>query len=306
MASYKILYVAGIGRNGGTILDRILGHVPGFVSTGELRFVWLKGVLGNELCNCGRSFRECPFWTEVGQRAFGGWTTPFAEEMRAASERADPSRHVASWLLPTSAFRTRVAPYVEALGRLHDAVAEVSHARVVVNSSKFAGYGFGLIASARAPVYVLHLVRDPRATAYSWSKVVRKPEVPEGEAFLRRFGTLSAALQWNYRNLAAEWLRARAAAYLRLDYRLFASSPRAVVAGLAEWIGEPSESLPFDGESIARLGDCHVQSGNPSRFRTGAVPIEPDEEWRRRMPFGAKAAVTALTWPVALRYRAFG
>ena len=60
-----VLFVAGFGRNGGTLLDRVLGSVDGFCSLGEFRFVWQKGVVRNELCNCGVPFRDCPFWTAV-------------------------------------------------------------------------------------------------------------------------------------------------------------------------------------------------------------------------------------------------
>ena len=62
---FKVLYVAGSGRSGSTILGNILGGVEGFFSVGELRLIWERGLIRNWLCGCGVSFRECPVWSEV-------------------------------------------------------------------------------------------------------------------------------------------------------------------------------------------------------------------------------------------------
>ena len=304
MPGYKILYIAGIGRNGGTLVDRILGHVPGFVSTGELRFIWLKGVLRNELCTCGDAFRNCWFWKLVGERAFGGITPEDAERMHELSESLDRSRYAPQWMWPAArdAFAARAVTYAISLRALHDAIASVADARVVVNSSKFAGYGFALIASQAAPVYVLHLVRDSRATAYSWSKKIRKPEVPDADAYMRQYRAANAAAQWNYRNATAELLRRRAAAYRRVRYEDFAAAPAAVITDIVEWLGEDSPQEPFLDPHTVELGETHTQSGNPSRFRSGRIAIEPDDEWRERMPLSRRALVTGLTAPLLARY----
>ena len=40
----RVLYVAGAGRSGSTVLANLLGEVPGFVSVGEVRFLWERGL----------------------------------------------------------------------------------------------------------------------------------------------------------------------------------------------------------------------------------------------------------------------
>ena len=60
-----MVYIAGSGRSGSTILDNILGQIGGWASAGELRFLWERGVLGDRLCGCGERFSVCPFWTQV-------------------------------------------------------------------------------------------------------------------------------------------------------------------------------------------------------------------------------------------------
>src|SRR5204862_6576366 len=72
VSDVPVLYIGGWGRSGSTLLAHVLAEVPGFVSVGELRYVWQAGPEANELCGCGLPFDECPVWTAVGQGAVGG------------------------------------------------------------------------------------------------------------------------------------------------------------------------------------------------------------------------------------------
>src|SRR5688500_6785417 len=69
----RVLLLGGAGRSGATVLERVLGELPGACSAGELVHLWQRGVLDDETCGCGESFGRCPFWVEVGARAFNGW-----------------------------------------------------------------------------------------------------------------------------------------------------------------------------------------------------------------------------------------
>jgi hypothetical protein len=47
-------------------------------------------------------------------------------------------------------------------------------------------------------------------------------------------------------------------------------------------------------------------SGNPSRFRTGKIELQLDEEWKVKMRGADKNVVTALTAPLLLKYGYLG
>jgi hypothetical protein len=66
----KVLYIAGVGRSGSTLLERVLGAMPGAVNGGELNAIFSRVAAQNQRCGCGEPFSECPFWTAVGERAF--------------------------------------------------------------------------------------------------------------------------------------------------------------------------------------------------------------------------------------------
>jgi hypothetical protein len=53
---------------------------------------------------------------------------------------------------------------------------------------------------------------------------------------------------------------------------------------------------------VLHLETNHTVAGNPLRFRRGDVAIEADLEWRSRLEAGPRRVVTALTWPLLLRY----
>ena len=71
---------------------------------------------------------------------------------------------------------------------------------------------------------------------------------------------------------------------------------------MAELVGEDAEQLPLEGERTALLARNHTVSGNPSRFKTGAVDLREDTEWRARQSRRDRLAVTALAMPLLSRY----
>ena len=68
-----VIYIAGSGRSGSTLLERVLGGMPGAVNVGELIDLFRRTAPLGERCGCGLAFPDCPFWSKVGERAFGGW-----------------------------------------------------------------------------------------------------------------------------------------------------------------------------------------------------------------------------------------
>ena len=65
---YKVLYIAGDGRSGSTLLNIALGNHDQVLAMGELCNVH-RFVLGQEnWCSCGLPVSDCDFWQSVEQR----------------------------------------------------------------------------------------------------------------------------------------------------------------------------------------------------------------------------------------------
>jgi hypothetical protein len=300
----KILYVAGFGRNGGTLLDRVLGEVHGFFSLGEFKFVWKKGILENELCTCGVPFRECAFWSEVFHQAFGGLDGIDAKRIMKLYSGLERTRHLPMLVSPVKsrAFRERLEDYTSVLEKLYRTISKLSGSAVLVNSSKFAGHALLLNRLEKIDLHVLHLVRDSRGAAYSWKKKKRRIERLDRIAYLRQRPAIATALIWNYRNLSSEILRFYAKTYHLLRYEDFVSSPRSHVERIVERVGGNALRLPFLNEYTVYLSKSHTQSGNPVRFVSGNLEIRLDDEWTREMSALERRVVEGVTWPLLIKY----
>ena len=304
MRPVTVLYIGGIGRSGSTLLDRMLGQLPGFVSVGELVFLWERGVARNERCGCGVAFRECPFWTAVGERAFGGWD---AVDTAAAIERkrmVDRNRFLPLLLAPwvPSRFATALRSHTEALGRVYRAIADESGADVIVESSKHVSTAALLRRVPDVDLRVVRLIRDPRGVAFSWAKEVHRPDSTSGPSVMARIGPGRAAVRWLSYNVLMEVARlGRPSSLVR--YESLVRRPAETVRELASLAGRPDLGPPsfVDGDRI-RLGVDHTVAGNPLRFRTGAIELRVDDAWTTKMSRRDRGIVTVLTWPALAGY----
>ena len=188
----------------------------------------------------------------------------------------------------------------ERLAQVYRAIAERSDARVIVDSSKLPTYGWWLNRMAGADLRVVHLVRDPRATAYSWRRKKALPDKREG-GFMQQQGPLKASGLWTLWNTTAQIFWRRSGRYLRVRYEDFVREPRATVERICAFVDEPSATLPFVSDHEVALEPSHSVAGNPSRFVTGTVALRPDDEWRTKIPFRDRAVVTAVTWPLLVQ-----
>jgi len=205
----RVLYLAGTGRSGSTVITQLLGEVAGVVPVGELRYVWERGVRDNQLCGCGQPFRDCDFWSGVMTSAYRGRAVSVAAEVRQLSSALDRIRFTPQLLLPncrSAAFRGHLERYDFLAARLYEAILTVSGGNVVVDSSKDPSYAILLRSLPSLDVAVVHLVRDPRAVAYSWSRKRIRPEIHWTAQYMKQRTPLRSALLWNEHNVLLEAL----------------------------------------------------------------------------------------------------
>jgi len=300
----KILYLAGTGRSGSTILGRVLAESPGFFMAGEISRLWNRIVLGRHVCGCSKHLPDCPFWSEVFDEAFGGFPGVDPGEMKARLDRSARNRHLMMRILPGrigAGDRSHQAP-AEELRRLYRAIARVSGCRVIIDISKGPSYARLLAETVGMEVHVLHLVRDPRGVAFSWSRTKAHPITGE---FLPKMTWAKSTLDWVGLNLLSEGMDiglGRFLPYLRVRYEDFAAHPWAVVRRIHGWLGEGVMGGAAGERSVIALGPGHAVSGNPNRYDVGPIELRADEEWRQRMGPGRKLMIIALAWPLMVRY----
>lgn len=300
-----VLLVGSTQRSGSTILGNVLAQLEGFAHVGELRFAWREQATSGRVCGCGAMVSDCEFWQEVIARASAdpSWPSDPAS-MRSYAQRniSYRPRPLLSTCAPTrrghgfsiSAATPRALQYAAALGALYRAVAVVASSPVVIDSSKHALHVWLAARRAGVRAHVLHLVRDPRAAAYSWQR-----RDIEGVTY----GVTHVGVNWLVTNLALEELHRRypEIGYTRLRYEDFVSRPAETVDAIQAACGMDSP-LPFVDGATSLIAPTHTLAGNPARFDTGAVRLRLDDEWEGAMEPMRKALTGLITAPMLHRY----
>lgn len=301
----KLVYIIGEGRSGSTLLAVLLGGLPGYVPIGELRHLWLRGVLENQLCGCGDPFLECRFWANVGESAFGGWSGQQARRMIELQHQVDRLRWLPRLAGMKLSARTRglVDEYATTCGLVYAAAARVSGAHTVIDSSKSVAFGAILTRIPGVDPRVIHLVRDSRAVAYSWQRKRLRPEVTGRSQYMETFSPLRSSLLWVSNNGATEALRVYRLPRTRLAYEALVGDedPKAL-DGVRGLLGLSSADIAFLRGPQVPVGVQHTVAGNPSRFVQTEVTLHRDNEWLEAMTPRDRRIVAAVTFPLLRAY----
>ncbi|MDJ0929340.1 MAG: sulfotransferase [Gammaproteobacteria bacterium] len=298
MAERKIIYIGGWGRSGSSLLANLLGSHADAMSVGELRYIWDRGVIDDKRCGCGEEFSQCDFWTQC----FAGGEVRVDEAQalhltRNVGSRATWRQILASLTGGIGRYQRRHAAELDLLRRLYRAAANTATTDVLIDSSKTPPYAINLLGDPDVEFYFLHLVRDPRAVAYSWSRKLASKEARDH--FLPRYSGVKCAIYWCAFNLFGLMMRARPNTnYLQIRYEDFTATPRDTLASVFTHCGMRVDGLTWINANTAEVAAQHSISGNPSRFDTGTVSIRCDDEWHTQMPAGKRWLVTLLCAPL--------
>jgi len=303
-ANPSVLYIGGTGRSGSTLVSRLLHRYDGFVAVGELRYVWERSLVDDQLCGCGLPFTRCPFWTEVFGCAFGGFEAAQRSGVTAAARRVDRLRFIpllAEPRLRPAAFARALDEYASVSRRLYSAILSVAGARVVVDSSKDPSYAFLLCATPALDVSVVHVIRDSRAVAFSWMRTKVRPEIHWEVAYMQRRAPARSATRWLQDNLLLDALGRRHPRFLRIRYEDLVDAVEPTMDAVGSL---PSGAVPAPSSASEEFP--HSMSGNPMRFQRGEVLVTPDMAWRRDLAPGARTTVTCITAPLLRSYGYLG
>lgn len=285
------LFVAGQDRSGSTLVGGVLARELGGFDCGELHGLWV-GLVEGRTCGCGVRLAACPLWSAVADEAcaaagLGDW-----EEAAAIMRDRLRRRHLLTPRLPAP----RVAEL--RLRRATEAAVErLVGAPVVVDTSKLSSV-LWTAAHIPRPLGVVHLVRDPRAVAFSQARPTPSPW-RDGAPMRRRPPLLSAS----------DWLRAQVTTERVVRHRdRVPAQPVAVrvryedlPGALDAAIGSIAGALHLDRRPAGDdEGTRHTIGGNTVRH--GGRTVVRNERWRDEMPALARIATTALTAPLLGRY----
>ncbi len=308
MSVQRVLFIGSLGRSGSTLIERLLNEFTDVAAVGETVHLWERGVRDNERCGCGEPFHRCPFWTRVGQLAFGGWSELDLDRAIDLRWSVDRSRRLPAMV---HAHRRGAATgdqreYLDLIGSVLTAAGRVAHgdtgADVVVDSSKHLSSAALYSLNPRLDVRVLHLVRDPRGVAFSGTRAVDRPESSEAStmAEMPTYKPARTAGRWVTDNMGFTQLGRLDVRTMRLRHEDFLARPIESLADIATFAGLSAARLPrdvFDGTDGVLGTPMHSVAGNPMRFGGHHVTLRHDESWRTGLPLSQQRMVSAITAP---------
>jgi hypothetical protein len=171
---------------------------------------------------------------------------------------------------------------------------------VIIDSSKTPHHLFTLTRANIADIFVVHLVRDPRGTAYSWRKKIKRID-SKGKNSMEKMSVFNNSRRWIMSNITTELVcnkynvRSKRAIYQEMCFRF-----DKLVKNICK-----SNNLKVNNNirgNYVYLQKTHTVWGNPKRSREGEVKVRVDDEWKQNLSFGNFIKTTILSLPLLLRY----
>jgi Sulfotransferase family len=301
-AALRVVYIAGYGRSGTTVLDILLGQSPAVVGVGELaglaRHVWP----GNEFCSCGQRVRECPFWSRVVRRWLGD-KLALLPRYAALQKKMENLAAVATRSVGLALSKNEFAEYASLSRRLISAVSDEAGGAVVVDSSKVPGRALALSMIPALDLHVVHLVRDGRGVAWSLLKRFSR-DLPAGiQKEIMPRSVFRTAVRWSAVNLATEWMcrRGSGKGSMRLRYEDLSEAPEAAIAKIESFLSLDYSDLRERLLHRELFSASHQLAGNRLRMQ-GPISVRPDTSWVTEMPPRKQRLFQVLCGPLQWRY----
>lgn len=261
----KVIYIAGSGRSGSTLLSLLLSQHPQIANFGQIRDVFLARS-NNAICSCGEGLESCTIWGTVLDHQ------------------------------PTESRRLGFLPQQAIVDAYRTAFSNTG-ATVCVDSSKSVDLCRALQAAPDVDLFCLNLIRDPRAVAVSWAKVLRNSDL------LRK-----RCHNWVGRQKRIEQLGASTRAkFLQLRYEDFVRDAVSNVAMIQTWAGLAPDVSTFDRPRVACISwqDQHLFApANEAvlKARATSVRIAEATAWKDPEAAHVRALATEICFPFAKRY----
>ena len=299
----KVFYIGGAGRSGSTLLSMILGNLPGFFAAGEVVDFWEHAGIYKIRCGCGDLLSECPVWSEVIAKVETTDSVSL-KQIYQHKIRFDRTRHLPFIKLNKTLRQNAQHQYIQALGFLYRNIYKIVGDQTIVDTSKTPVHLYYLSKIPDIDIRVLHLVRDPRAVAYSWKKRTKRDPANVGNPkTMAKRSYINSIIRWRLENRYIEYLGKKQKAYHLLKYEDFIVDPFDTLKQALNEMGYLGidDDLKILTNDDFRLHQTHSVGGNPMRF-TEITTINKNTAWNSEMTPIVSYMLGMLAQPLIKQY----
>ena len=258
--SIQVIYIAGNGHSGSTLLDMILGSNDGCFSAGELTFI-TRDTIMEEYCSCKELIPECEVWSEViriweqeREISYKNY-----QKLRLRFERNKTSvRTLINKYCPSESFEQ----YCLATLQLFQAIQKVTGNSVIIDSSK-SPQRIAVLAKI-VDLRVIHICRNFTGVFNSSKKSSIKNMTAGIEADSPASRTWKVIVDWIFTNLAVE-IFSIGVKLRKVIYKDFVRSPKSL---------RKIHPLLKDFDGQQSFSASHMMAGNIIRLKKN-LKIDP-------------------------------
>jgi len=300
----SIIYIAGYGRSGSTLLERILNSHEEVFGAGEI--INFSSIIRSQesFCSCGQSIEKCKVWSKL-IKSYRQMPNNLSE-LEYAQNQFEKLAKFFNFI--TVSKNSGKKFYKTCIRELFNAIFKVSSHKVrfIVDSSKTTHRSFfrplALSKIADMDVKLVHLVRDSRGCIWSNIKGSNRkmekgidPSIP--------FATFRTVVSWLLANIAAHIFQFfhPSNKYLRIKYEDLVMEPSKSLRILSNFLDIDLSAQIEMLEKRKNIPLSHQLSGNRLRSQE-QITLIIDKEWKSNLGFYHKLLFVLLNWPLAIFY----
>lgn len=273
----KIIYIAGDGRSGTTLLESILSNNESCIAVGECNRFWTRFVENTSCCGCGSPIRNCELWNAVHQRLSDEFSD--YDPLTFQNEIINFQHFKRFIELPELLNLERWKKFSQIISAFYEAIAHFSKTNTIIDSSKSIPWARLLQLNDKFDVRVIHMERQLSQVAISWKKRIRLPEYPNSEVYMPIKSNSLILKRWLKVKLMARVLP-KGGPYLFLQYERLCEQPEQKLIQIIKFA-----EIELDIENLSYQFN-HAIGGNPMRYREqGAIEIRPSLSTNHNLSF---------------------
>lgn len=292
----RVLFIAGAGRSGTTFLSLMLSQHEDTQNVGQIRDL-PQAVRQNAPCSCNQPVPTCAFWqvvrTEFTAR-HGKAALDELDEGMAGFQKA--ANKVDEWQDPRAraGLAKANADFLARFRDLYLITADAAGGTMLIDSSKSVHLALALSLIPEIDLYVLNLVRDPRAVSISWAKVLKNEQKLRGRT-----------RNWVGRQQRLQLIKqANPEKFMVLRYEDLTSDPVRWVAEIQKWAGLATDASFFIDANTATISWDRAHLFPPAnatvlKERKSEIAIKPADSWRDPKNAALHKMAEELTFPEA-------
>ena len=251
----KVIYIAGAGRSGSTLLDITLGNMDDCFSLGELIFFVENGILKNEYCSCGSKVLDCSFWRTIVFK----WNNERRLSNKLFVDVQYKLLRNKRFLINLFTKPSYYEDYIHDLKKLYDIIFKESAHNILIDSSKNGNY-IKILKKMNYEVEVVHLKKRFSSHYKSTRKHLKFNPSKGIEKEIKPISFYYSCLIWFSDNFTV-WLHSFGMKKTRVYYHDFILNPVNVISDIMDIKDNKKELLKNGGPLFAN----HLVTG--SRFR---------------------------------------